>query len=72
MSRSNILELVGVAQAGIYPEKIVETWYREGILGRRILAVRYQNTPANDNATTVSEYVYWRPTGRYIHTRKEP
>lgn len=69
--RSNILALIGPAQTGMYPEKIVETWYRDGILGLRKLEVCYQN-PGDDKATMVREFVYWRPSQRYIHTRTEP
>lgn len=71
MHRSNILELVGPAQAGMYPEKIVETWYRDGALGIRKLAVSYQSS-GDDRATMVREFVYWRPSQRHIYTRKEP
>ena len=71
MQRSNILELVGAAQTGMYPDKIVETWYRDGVLGLRKLDVWYKNYP-DDKATTVREYIYWRPSHRYIHTRTEP
>ena len=71
MQRSNILALVGAAQTGMYPEKNVETWYRDGALGLRKLEVWYQNS-GDDRATMVREYVFWRPNGRYIHTRTEP
>jgi len=71
MHRSNILALVGPAQTGMYPEKIVETWYREGILGLRKLDVCYENS-GDDRATMVREFVYWRPSQRYIYTRTEP
>ena len=71
MHRSNIVELVGPAQAGMYPEKIVETWYRDGALGIRKLDVCYQGS-GDDRATMVREFVYWRPSQRYIYTRTEP
>lgn len=34
MQRSNILALVGSAQTGMHPEKIVEPWYRDGNIER--------------------------------------
>jgi len=71
MQRSNILELVGAAQAGMYPEKILEIWSREGTLGIRKLEVWYQNH-GDESATMVTEYVYWRPSQRNIFTRREP
>lgn len=71
MHRSNILELVGPAQAGMHPEKIVETRHRDGALGIRKLDVHYQGS-GDDRATMVREYVYWRPSQRYIYTRTEP
>lgn len=71
MQRSNILALVGAAQTGMYPEKIVETWYQDGALGLRKLEVWYR-PDRDDRATMVREYVYWRPSQRYIYTRREP
>jgi len=41
MQRTNILALVGSAQASGYPEKIVETWHQDGALGLRKLEVWY-------------------------------
>lgn len=72
MQRSNVMAVVGAAQSGMYPEKIVETWYLDGVLGLRKLEVWYQKAPEDDRATIVREYVYWRPQRRYIYTRKEP
>lgn len=71
MHRSKIVGLVGRPQSGMYPEKTVEAWYRDGPLGLRRLEVVYQNY-ADDRATIVREYIYWRPSQRYIYTRKEP
>jgi len=71
MHRASILELVGETQWGMYPEKILETWQRDGTLGIRKLEVWYQNH-GDDRATMVCEYVYWRPSKRYIFTRREP
>jgi hypothetical protein len=70
MQRSNILQLVGPAQTGMYPEKSVETWYRDGELGIRRLEVWYQNY-GDDRATMVREYIFWRPCRRCIFTRTE-
>lgn len=68
MQRSNILALVGAPTISGYPEKIVETWRRDGAFGLRKLEVWYQNYP-DERASIVCEYIYWRPSRRYIHTR---
>lgn len=71
MQRSNILALVGSPTTSGYPEKILETWCRDGAFGLRKLEVWYERYP-DERASTVREYVYWRPSQRYLHTRSEP
>ena len=72
MSRSNILQLLGPAQTGYYPEKILETWYRDSAWGMRKLEVLYQRAPDDDRATLAREYIFWKPSRRDIRTRIEP
>lgn len=70
MSRSNIIALLGPAQAGGWPLKAVETWYRDGTLGLRKLDVYYSGE-GDDRASRVREYIFWRPGRRHIVERSE-
>src|SRR5258705_11842261 len=55
MQRSDILALAGPAQKGMYPEKILETWVRDGFLGICKLNSWYENH-ADEPATWVYDY----------------
>jgi hypothetical protein len=70
MQRSNILQLLGPPQAGGYPLKSIETWYCDGVLGLRKLDVWYFSEE-DSSAEIVHEYIFWRPTDRYLQVRRE-
>ena len=67
MQRSKILELVGPARTGWYPEKTLEAWWQEEPLWLRKLEVVYRD----GRAVVVREYLLWRPSGRVIPERIE-
>ena len=68
MAREDILRVVGVAKNSGYPEKILERWSVAGLFATRWLAVVYDN---QGRAKVVTEYIYWRGTGRTKTIRNE-
>lgn len=69
MTHSNVTALLGPPQVGMFPEKIVEEWHLDGILGLRKLVVIYDRLPSDERATQVSEIIFWRPSRRHIVER---
>jgi hypothetical protein len=70
MTHSEIVALLGPAQTGMFPEKVIEEWHRDGTLGLRKLVVVYGGLPLDQGATRVEEIIWWRPSGRHLQVQR--
>ena len=70
MTHSEIVALLGPAQTGMFPEKVIEEWHREGTLGVRKLVVLYGGLPKDERATRVEELIWWPPSRRHLRVER--
>ena len=71
MERSTVLSLAGQPQRSGWPEKIVETWERSGLVCHHRLFVAYRGEHVGDgHVQSVYEGTWLRGYG-WLHPRKE-
>ena len=71
MGRDAVLALAGLPQQSGWPEKIVETWDRNGLICRHRLLVAYRAEQRGDGyVDSVCEGTWLRGYG-WLHPRKE-
>jgi hypothetical protein len=68
MSRNDVLRLVGTPSVSGWPEKVVETWQRDGVISHHRLVISYG--PDGQLVTSVCDGTWLRRYG-WLHPRIE-